>query len=463
MPDTEPRRRTFQLWATIITVLITLSLAGAIAYFFGYLRPPGEVAPQRQAMQTPEKSHESKSAVALEHESAQSKTGKERKVMYWRSPMNPMEIYDNPGKDKMGMDLMPVYEDQMSEGLEVTVDPATQQSMGIRTAKVEKAPLVYTIRTYGHITYDETVTAEISPKFSGWIEKLYINFTGQFVKINDPLFDIYSPDLVTAEEEYLVAYRNLRGFAEKGGTDLLAAARRRLQNWDVPEDQIRTIEETGQIQKTLKIRSPFDGVVVHKSAVEGVFVKEGTTIYKIADLSRVWVDVHIFEYELPWIQVGQEASMTLSYLPGKVYRGKVAYIYPYLQRKTRDVVVRLEFENPELELKPDMYSDVVIKPTLKGEGLIIPSMAVIRTGVRNIVFIARGDGKFLPREVTLGILVEGGKIQILQGLTEGETVVTSGQFLLDSESNLREAVQKMLELKKGASNKDGGGPAVPKE
>jgi Cu(I)/Ag(I) efflux system membrane fusion protein/cobalt-zinc-cadmium efflux system membrane fusion protein len=207
------------------------------------------------------------------------------------------------------------------------------------------------------------------------------------------------------------------------------------------------MEQSGKIKKTVAIQSPFDGVVTLKNAVEGSYVKEGTTAYQIADLSHVWVEVHIYEYELPWITEGQEAKMTLPYLPGTKLYGRIAYVYPYLQRKTRDVVIRLEFENPGLVLKPDMYADIEIN-CAAGEGLVIPSEAVIRSGERNIVFVARENGKFIPRDVTLGLNVNGGKVQILKGLAPNETVVTSGQFLLDSESKLKEAVLKMMEAKR---------------
>jgi hypothetical protein len=465
-----------------ITVVLTLIVAGGAAYLLGYLGPSsramntsrggpgndgaaaGKAAGKEEAGKTLYSCGMHPWVVSKEPgncpicgmeltpmraDQQAAKTGekKEKKILYWRAPMNPTEVYDKPGKSKMGMDLVPVYEDEVAGGPEVSIDPVTQQDMGVRTASVEKGPLVHTIRTYGHITYDETMTAELSPKFSGWIEKLHIDFTGQFVRKDEPMFDIYSPELVTAQEEYLVAYRSLGQSSREGGKDLLEAARRRLLYWDVPEDEIRALEQSGQVKKSLSIRCPFDGVVTNKNAVEGVFVKEGTTIYKIADLSRVWVEAHIYEYELPWVGVGQEAEMRLSYRPGKVYSGKVKYIYPYLQRQTRDVVVRLEFENPDLELKPDMYADVTLKSIPKGVGLQVPSEAVIRTGVRNVVLVTRGDGKFTPRDVTLGVAVEGGKVQVLSGLTEGETVVTSGQFLIDSESNLKEAVQKMIEAK----------------
>jgi Cu(I)/Ag(I) efflux system membrane fusion protein/cobalt-zinc-cadmium efflux system membrane fusion protein len=374
----------------------------------------------------------------------------EREILYWRAPMNPQEIYDSPGKSAMGMDLVPVYEDEVIGGVQVKIDPVTQQNMGIRTAKVERGPLTHTIRSYGHVTYDETSMGQISTKISGWIETLYVDFTGQAVQKGEPLFTIYSPDLVAAQEEYLEA---LKGSSQGRSSGLFSSSRRRLEYFDVDEEEIRELETSGEVKKNILIRSPFTGVVMEKKAVAGGYVKAGAVLYHIVDLSKVWVEAHIYEYELPLISVGLDAEMSLPYLPGKVYKGRVSYIYPYLQKKTRDVVIRLEFENRDGGLKPDMYADVYIKTSPGDQGLYIPTEAIVRSGERNITFIAREGGKFTPREVTLGISLDGGNTQILSGLVAGETIVTSGQFMLDSESKLKEAVQKMMEMKKG--------PAVP--
>jgi len=468
----EAQKRTSPVRVAALTVLVTLALGGGGAWFLGFLGPRSQAPVGTEGTVKASKAEEKTLYTCGMHpwiiaeepgecpicgmkltpkrdegETAQAAATGERKILYWRAPMNPAEIYDQPGKSAMGMDLVPVYEDEVVGGVEVRIDPVTQQNMGVRTAVVQTGPLVRTIRTYGHVAYDETRTAQVSPKFSGWIERLHVDFTGQMVKAGDPLFDIYSPELVSAQEEYLVTYRNLSRMERPASRDLLASARRRLRYWDVPEREIQALEKSGRVRKALTIRSSFSGVVTQKNAVEGVAVKEGTTIYQIADLSRVWVEAHIYEYELPWVKLGQEAKMTLPYQPGKTYRGKVAYINPYLERKTRDVVVRLEFANPDGELKPDMYADVRIESRLSGEGSLIPSEAVLRSGERNVVFVTRGDGKFTPRDVTLGLTLEGGKIQILSGVAPGETVVTSGQFLLDSESKLKEAVQKMMEAK----------------
>ena len=370
----------------------------------------------------------------------------ERTIAYWRAPMNPEEIYDQPGKSAMGMDLVPVYEDELVGGVDIFIDPVTQQNMGIRTAEVAWQPLARTFRTYGHVTYDETSTVKVSPKASGWIESLHVDFTGKPVTEGEPLFEIYAPELVTAQEAYLVAFQSARRLAKDSQTGLLASARRRLQYFDIADSEIEALETTGKVRKTLVIRSPAGGVIIEKTAEEGGYVKAGTTVYRIADLSRVWVEAHIFEYELPWIREGQAAEMTIPYWPGDVRAGKVAYVYPYLRPQTRDARIRLEFDNADMRLKPDMYADIHIKTHADGQGLLIPSEAVLRSGERNVVFVVKGGGKFTPREVTLGLSTDGGMVQTLAGLAPGDVVVTSGQFLLDSESKLQEAVQKMMEV-----------------
>ncbi|MBT3256919.1 MAG: efflux RND transporter periplasmic adaptor subunit [Deltaproteobacteria bacterium] len=409
-----------------LTVILTLLLAGGTAYFMGYLRPSEPGTGVKKA--------------------ASSHTKKE-KILYWRAPMNPTEIYDKPGKSAMGMDLVPVYEDDMTDPEAVKIDPVTQQNMGIRLAKATKGPLIHTLRTYGHITPDETLTAQVNLKTSGWIEKLHVDFTGKYVKKGEPLFDMYSPELVAAQEEYLVAFRTVGQSRSVGRKSLLGSSRNRLRFFDVPESEIEALEKSGKVKKTVMIRSPLSGFVIRRNAEEGAYIKAGTMVFRIADLSQVWVDAHIYEYELSTIKKGQQAEMTLPYLPGKIFSGTVAYVYPYLQPKTRDLVIRLVFQNPEMELKPEMYADIRIKTVLKGEGLTVPSEAVIRTGRRNVVFISSGNGKFIPRDVILGPLLDNERVQVQAGLTDGESVVISGQFLLDSESNLKEAVRKMLDAK----------------
>lgn len=381
-------------------------------------------------------------------------TGK--RIKYWVAPMDPTYIRNEPGKSPMGMDLVPVYEEAggMKEPAStIRIDPVTIQNMGIRTASAMRQPITKTIRTFGNVTYDETRMVSVNTKFDGWIEKLHVNFVGEQVRHGQPLFDIYSPELVTAQEEYLLALEAQRSLGDSAfesvrdsSRRLLAAARKRMQYWDMSPSQIKRLASTGQVRKAITIFSPSSGVVIKKNALEGQFVKAGQNQYEIVDLSTVWVDVDIYEYELLYVQEGMSAQMELSYIPGERFNGEVLYIYPYLSKATRTVRLRLAFPNPELRLKPDMYANIRLEAELAGgPSLVIPQEAVIDTGVRRIVFVSRGQGRFEPREVEIGVEVNGHQYQVLEGLDEGDEIVISAQFMLDSESRLREAVQKMLE------------------
>ncbi len=394
-----------------------------------------------------------------EHTEAKKSDG-ERKIKYWQAPMNPVEIYDKPGKSAMGMNLIPVYEDQVSSGSAVQIDPVTVQNMGVRTANVEKTDFNRSIRTIGKIDYNEEKIFIVSSKISGWIEKLYVNYTGKPVRRGQPLLEIYSPDLVTTQQEYLLALQNKKLIGEtqfasirEGAESLLNSTRQRLLYWDIPESAIKELEESGEVRKTLKLESPANGVVIHKNAIEGLHIKEGMSLYQIADLSTIWVYVSIYDNEVPWVRVGQSATMELSYSPEKVLEGKVDYIYPYLDERARDVKVRLEFPNPGLDLKPGMFANVWIKTPSIEDAIVVPSEAVIRSGQRNLVFVTRGNGRFEPREVRIGEESDNGKVRILSGLLENEEVVISAQFMLDSESRLQEAIQKMLQEKAGGGMK----------
>jgi RND family efflux transporter MFP subunit len=382
---------------------------------------------------------------------------KKRKIKYWRAPMDPTYIRDKPGKSPMGMDLIPVYEDEESDANVIKIDPTTVQNLGVRTAKVTRGPLVATIRTVGRVTYDEEMVEHIHTKVSGWVEDLFVNTTGEEVRRGQKLLSIYSPDLVATQEEYLQALR-YRGettgsqFSDvkSGASTLIDATKRRLLFMDIDPSQIEHLEKSGEVQKTMVLRSPATGIVIDKKVLEGMKVTPGMELYTIANISTVWVMGSVYEYELPFIRTGQEAVISLPYEPGKTYRGKISFIYPYLSPETRTVQVRMVFRNPDFKLKPDMYADVMVKSRANGDVILVPSEAVIRTGTRNIVIVALGEGKFMPKEVVLG--PEGrGVIQVESGLSEGQTVVTSGQFLIDSESNLREAISKMMEPQKGAS------------
>jgi RND family efflux transporter MFP subunit len=389
-------------------------------------------------------------------ESGEQKKGevsKERKILFYRHPMRPEVTSSTPKKDEMGMDYVPVYEEE--EGIApgaVKIDPTIVQSIGVRTEKVIKKPLTRTIRTVGRIDYDERKVTHIHTKIQGWVEKLYVDFTGKEVNEGDMLLEVYSPELVSAQEEYLLALeyaKSLEGSkvegVAKGAESLLSSAKKRLQLFDVAEHQIKELEETKKPKKTLHIHSPVHGIVVQKNLLQGMYVTPEMHLYVITDISKIWVYADIYEYEVPWIRIGQTTEMTLTSIPGKVFKGVVTYIYPYLQAETRTVKVRMEFDNPNWELKPDMYANVKLESKVAETALIVPAEAVIRSGVRDIIIVSKSGGVFEPRDVRVGVDTGDGHLQILEGVREGEDVVTSAQFLIDSESKLKEAVSKITE------------------
>ncbi len=366
----------------------------------------------------------------------------------WRSPMEPTYVRDAPGKDYMGHDMVPVSADGSDEA--ISIDPVTAQNMGVRTETVTRRDLVKTIRTTGLLTYEEQRQFSVNSKIEGWIEKLFVNQEGQMVKKGQPLMSIYSPELVAAQQEYLLALRNGRKLAgnpvmevaESSGR-LVDAARTRLKYWDISDEQIATIEKSGQVTKTLTLFSPHTGVVTKKKALEGMRIMAGEELLQISDISRIWINADIFEYEMPWVKVGQTARLELPFIQGKTFTGKITYIYPYLTTETRTAKARIELANPGFELKPDMYANVQIDTEPVSGSLAIPGSAVLNSGTGKTVFVAQDGGKFAPRVIKSGIVDDNGYVQILSGLAEGESVVVSAQFMLDSESSLREALRKM--------------------
>jgi len=372
----------------------------------------------------------------------------ERKIKYYKSTMTPGETRPTPGKDSMGMDMAPVYEDEAAAALSQTiaVDSATIQTMNIRTATVTRGPLRRTVRTVGVVDYNETTLGEVTTKFKGWIEKLYVNATGQLTMRGDPLFEIYSPELYSAQVEYLLAAGSATN-ATPGAEEIRTSALTKLKFFDISDGQIADLEKMRQPQKTLRILAPQDGFVIEKNVVEGQMVEAGARIYRLADLGLVWVQADIYEQDLACIKLGQEATVTLSFLPDREFRGRVTYIYPSVDEKTRTARVRMEFHNPGYFLKPGMFATVNLVSELEPSVLLIPDMAILRSGEKTTVFVALDGGRFDPRVVTLGSQAENDEYQVLSGLSEGERIVTSGQFMLDSESQLREAIQKMSQPK----------------
>jgi RND family efflux transporter MFP subunit len=364
-------------------------------------------------------------------------------IKYYKSTMIPGEVRQAPGKDSMGMEMVPVYEADAAMDAAISIDPVTIQNMGIRTVVLTNGPLRRVIRTVGTVDYDETALADVTTKFTGWVERLYVDATGAQVHRGDPLFEVYSPELYSAQTEYVLA---LSATSPKAGvaSPLLETAETKLRYWDISDAQIAELKRTRKPQKTLQVQAPMDGFVVEKMVVDGQMVEAGMRLYRLADLGLVWVHAQIYEQDLPFIRLGQEAVVSLSFLPDRKFRGRVTYIYPNLDPKTRTAQVRMEFHNPGYFLKPGMFASVEIASELSPSVLLVPEMAVLRSGTKNTVFVVRDGGKFEPRGVTLGSQAQDDMLQVLAGLSAGERVVVSGQFMLDSESQLREAIQKML-------------------
>lgn len=360
--------------------------------------------------------------------------------------MHPQIIQDKPGNCPVcHMKLTPIRnasDGNATGGSTITIDPVTIQNMNIRTTTVARGPLRRVIRTVGTIEYRETGLADVSTKFKGWIEKLHVDTTGQQVHRGDLLFEIYSPELYSAQVEYLLTTQAADA-AGPDGQAMRKNARTKLKFYDISDDQIAKLEKTGQPNKTLEIHAPINGFVIRKKVVEGQMIEIGEQIYRLADLSLVWVYGQIYEQDLPHVRLGQEATVTLASLPDRQFRGRVTYIYPEVDRKTRTARVRMEFHNPGYFLKPGMFAKVLLTSELTPSTLLVPDSAVLRSGEKNTVFIALEGGRFEPRAVTLGHYAADDQVQVLTGLAEGERVVLSGQFMLDSESQLREAIHKM--------------------
>lgn len=394
--------------------------------------------------------------------SSDSSSSSEPEVLFWRNPMNPAITSPVFMQDEMGMDYIPVYADGSTAGDEpagtVTIDPVVVQNIGVRTAAVEQRPLARRINALGHVDFNEEQLARLHPKTSGWIERLDIEETGKQVNNDTILLSIYSPDLVAAQQEFLVALANWESVRNSSATQvknsakrLLQSTRDRLELFDVPAHQIQELEQSRKLMRNLHIHSPFQGRVMNIGVREGQFVTPKDELYLIADLSRIWVYVDIYEDDLYWINVGDKAELQVRAAPGQQFNGNVSFIHPVQNPKTRTVQVRLEFDNPNLILKPGMFANVVLYVDARPNAVVVPSEAIVRSGDREQLFIAKAGGKFEPRDVTLGISASG-YTQVLKGVSPGEQVVVSSQFLIDSESKLREATAKMMATMAGGGD-----------
>ena len=389
--------------------------------------------------------------------------GAERRIKYWQAPMDPAYIRDEPGKSPMGMELIPVYEDEVDDipGL-VRIDPVFVQNIGVQSIDVTRTNIPFTIRTVGTFHYDDAQLYSINTKYEGWIEDVEVNYIGESVEKGQRLFDIFSPQLVNSQQEYLDSVQYLERLDGSGYPDiidrarsLVESSRQRLRYWDVTDEQIRELEKSSEPRRTLSVLSPADGIVVEKmgQALEGIFTSPGMSLYKIVDLRTIWVEAEIFENQIPWVRVGQRAIIEVPHIPGRRYTGQVRYVYPFFDQNTRTLKLSIELENPEQQLRADMYANVTINvPSARGV-VAVPEEAVIRSGERNVVVLDLGDGTFQVREVSLGVNGNG-LWEVREGLPEGSRVVVSSQFLIDSESNLREAIRKLIGRTSPERNED---------
>jgi membrane fusion protein, copper/silver efflux system len=404
--------------------------------------------------------------------SASGSSQSERKVKYYWDPMqSPPYISDKPGVSPMGMQLIPVYEDEVSAGPAVTIDPVVVQNMGVRVAEVGVAPLRMNLRAVGYLQERTPDRRDINLRVSGWIERLDADTEGMFLKQGAPLFTLYSPELTVGIESLITARRSRD--AQPGGgdaavrrdTDLLyETARQKLSLWGLSAQQIDELAKLDRAPGTVTFNSPITGHLVEKMVFTGSAVKAGDLVMRLADRSTLWLDIQVFEQQLPLVQIGQEVRSTIESMPGKVFTGKVAFLHPHVDPVTRTATVRVELPNKSLELRQGMYATARMDVASASPSLQVPREAIIDTGERRIAFVVAGEGRFEPRLLKTGLESTNGAVEVLGGLAPGENVVVSGQFLLDSESRLREAIQKQLALnllKEGGHSGHSGGQVSP--
>ena len=383
-------------------------------------------------------------------------TGKEvdsRKVLYWRAPMDPNYRSDRPGKSPMGMDLVPVYEDEGVADGGVRVSQSFLQNFAVRTTEVTRGTLPISIRTVGVLAHNEEKVVSVNTKFDGWIEKAQVNNVGETVEEGEPLFDIYSPQLVTTQREYLAAMEYLARLTQSGAypeaidraRSLLDAARERLRYWDITEAQIDGLEASGTATRTVRLFSPASGFVVAKmgDSLEGMKLSPGMTVLKIADHSTLWAQADFYEEDLRHVREGSRATIEVDAFPGRHWAGRILFFDSAVNQTTRSLTAFIEVANPDLSLRPMMYVDVSVRAEGATDAVIVPAEAVLHSGERAVVIVAQGGGVFQAREVRLGLAAEGLQ-EVTEGLSPGEQIVVSSQFLIDSESNLKAAISQLL-------------------
>ena len=373
-----------------------------------------------------------------------------KKLLYYRNPMGLPDTSPVPKKDPMGMDYLPVYAGEeaaaAASGLHISAEKI--QKMGVKVVAAQLQVLDRTVRASGRVDIDESRTATVTAKFEGYIERLHVNTTGQPVGRGQPLFEVYSPELVSAQREYAIAAQGVGKLGEAGSEaqnamqQLADASLQRLKNWDISAEQVKALAHSGNAKHTLTFRSPVSGIVTEKKAVQGMRFMPGDVLFQIADTSAVWVQADVFEQDIGAVKPGQKAKIRINAYPGEVFAGRIAYVYPTLNAATRTVPMRIELANPQGRLKPAMFAEVEIPVAGAAQVVTVPNSAVIDSGSKQVVIVQLGEGRFEPRPVRLG--ARGGEfVQVLEGVKEGEMVVASANFLIDAESNLQAALGGM--------------------
>ncbi|MBS4018200.1 efflux RND transporter periplasmic adaptor subunit [Azonexus hydrophilus] len=389
---------------------------------------------------------------------------KEKKLLYYRNPMGLPDTSPVPKKDPMGMDYIAVYEgeddDEPAAANQIKISTEKVQKLGVRTEVAQLRVLDKVVRAAGRIEPDERRIYAISPKFEGYVERLHVNVTGQPVSKGQPLFEVYSPELVSAQREYAIAAQGVESLKEAGGQardgmkQLADSSLLRLKNWDISEEQVKALAKSGEARRTLTFRSPVSGIVTEKKALQGMRFMPGEALYQVADLSAVWVVADVFEQDIGQVRTGAKAKVRINAYPDKTFEGTISYVYPTLNTQTRTVPVRVELANPGLLLKPSMFAQVELPVGTKGQVVTVPTSAVIDSGARQIVLIQQGEGRFEPREIKLGGRSDN-HVEVLEGVKDGEQVVVAANFLIDAESNLKAAVGGFGHAAHGAAPKEG--------
>lgn len=435
---------------TFIGVAVAILVAGGLGYRFG---SSGSASPSHA-------------------ESAQSNTEAaktEKKLLYYRNPMGLPDTSPTPKKDPMGMDYVAVYagepDDEPSAPNQIKISTEKVQKLGVRVETAQLRALDRNVRAAGRIEPDERRVFSISPKFEGYVERLHVNVTGQPVSKGQALFEVYSPELVSAQREYAIAVQGVESLkgadstTQSGMKQLADSSLTRLRNWDISEEQVKALTKAGESRRTLTMRSPVSGIVTEKKAVQGMRFMPGDSLYQVTDLSSVWVIADVFEQDIGWIKTGTKAKVKINAYPDKEFSGTVTYVYPSLKAETRTVPVRVELANPGLMLKPSMFAQVELPVSAKGQAVTVPLSAVIDSGTRSIVLVQLKEGRFEPREVRLGQRSES-YIEVLDGVKDGESVVVAANFLIDAESNLKAAVGGLGHSGHGAAAKPDGKAAA---